>query len=134
MIDIEREVFDLAAKAVRQAFPDVYMTGEYVPAPPRFPCVTLMEVDNESTQYSRDSSGMEFTTVISFEVNVYSNKVNGKKTECREIMKIIDTKLDEFGLTRRTMTPVPNFMDMSIYRITARYYATVDKNYHIYRR
>lgn len=127
MIDIERDVFDTAAKAVRHAFPDVYMVGEYVPSPPKFPCVSLMEVDNESSQLTRDSAGVEFSTIISFEVNVYSNKTNGKKTECREIMKLIDQTLDEYGLIRRTMTPVPNFLDASIYRITARYYATVDK-------
>ena len=47
MIDIESEVFDRVSKVVREEYPNVYMTGEYVRVPPSFPCVSLIEADNQ---------------------------------------------------------------------------------------
>ena len=45
MIDIESEVFSTVAMVVRTAYPDIYMVGEYVKIPPKFPCVSLVEMD-----------------------------------------------------------------------------------------
>ena len=39
MIDIETEVFNIVSKKVREEYPKVYMTGEYVKSPPSFPCI-----------------------------------------------------------------------------------------------
>ena len=50
MIDIENTVFDSVSKDVRSKCPDIYMVGEYVKTPPKFPCVSLIEMDNQSYQ------------------------------------------------------------------------------------
>ena len=66
---------------------------------------------------------------VMFEVNVYSNKTEGKKTECKEIMKVIDEVLFKMNFKRIAMTPVPNMEDASIYRMVARYRVMTDGRY-----
>ena len=46
MIDLETEIFNEVSVKVREKYPDIFMTGEYVKTPPSFPCVSLVEVDN----------------------------------------------------------------------------------------
>lgn len=134
MIDIENEIFSIVAETVRAEYPDVYITGEYVKSPPSFPCVTIMESDNQIYRNTRDTSSNENHAQILYEVNVYSNKTSGKKSECKSILAIINDKLTSIGFTRTLLTPVPNELDATIYRMTARYRAVVGKDKVIYRR
>jgi hypothetical protein len=76
---------------------------------------------------------MERHAVLMYQVDVYSNRVYGKKTECRKIMAEIDDAMAGMGFTRTTMTPVPNMNDATIYRLTARYTVLADEKY-TYRR
>jgi hypothetical protein len=69
-----------------------------------------------------------------YEVNVYSNKVTGKKSECKAIIALIDREMLALGFVRSTLTPVPNMNDSTIYRMVARYRATVSSDNKIYRR
>lgn len=134
MIDIETEVFDTISTAVRNAYKGIFMTGEYVKSPPSFPCVSLIETDNQVYRNTRDSGGIENHVQVLYEVNVYSNKTSGKKAQCKEIIAFIDTKMEALGFTRTLMNPVPNEEDATVYRMTARYRAIVSKDKTIYRR
>lgn len=133
MIDIESEVFDDVSKVVRKEYPNVYMTGEYVRVPPSFPCVSLIEADNQIYRNTRDSGHIENHVQVIYEVNVYSNKTTGKKTECKAIISLIDSRMESLGFTRTILTPVPNEQD-GIYRMVGRYRAIVSRNKTIYRR
>lgn len=133
MIDIEPEVFDDVSKAVRNEYPNVYMTGEYVRVPPSFPCVSLIEADNQIYRNTRDSGHIENHVQVIYEVNVYSNKTTGKKTECKAIISLIDSRMESLGFTRTILTPVPNEQD-GIYRMVGRYRAIVSRDKTIYRR
>lgn len=134
MIDIEAEVFGIVSSDVRLKYPKVYLTGEYVKSPPSFPCVSLIETDNQVYRNTRDSGCIENHAQIQYEVNVYSNRTSGKKAECKEIISLIDSKMEKLGFTRTFMNPVPNEQDATIYRMIARYRAIVSKNKTIYRR
>lgn len=134
MIDIESEVFNIMSKATRAKYPKIYMTGEYVKTPPSFPCVSLIETDNQIYRNTRDSGTIENHAQVLYEVNVYSNKTSGKKAECKAIIAFIDTQMEALGFTRTLMNPVPNEQDATIYRMIARYRAIVSKNKTIYRR
>ena len=133
MIDIESEVFDDVSKVVRKEYPNVYMTGEYVRVPPSFPCVSLIEADNQIYRNTRDSGHLENHVQVIYEVNVYSNKTKWKKTECKAIISLIDSRMESLGFTRTILTPVPNEQD-GIYRMVGRYRAIVSRNKTIYRR
>lgn len=126
MIDIESQVFTPIAQEIRSQFPGSFVTGEYVKAPSKFPHISIVESDNYISLNRRDTSDTERYSTVMYEVNVYSNKSTGKKTECRQIMGIIDHMMCARNFTRLSMTPVPNLEDATIYRITARYRAETD--------
>lgn len=134
MIDIESEVFNIVSKATRAKYPKIYMTGEYVKSPPSFPCVSLIETDNQIYRNTRDSGTIENHAQVLYEVNVYSNKTSGKKAECKAIIAFIDIQMEALGFTRTLMNPVPNEEDATVYRMVARYRAIVSKEKVIYRR
>lgn len=133
MINIESQIFSYVAERVRAEYPDAYITGEYVRTPPKFPAISLIETENEVYRNGRDTNIENYASVF-YEVNVYSNKKTGKKSECKEIASFIDDCLSNLNLTRILFTPVPNLEDASIFRITSRYRAIVSKNEVIYRR
>lgn len=126
MIDIEAAVYSPIAKAIRDQFPGSDVQPEYVKKPAKLPHITIIETDNYMSLNRRDTSDTERYSTVMYEVNVYSNKSTGKKTECRQIMGLIDHMMYARNFTRLSMTPVPNLEDATIYRITARYRAETD--------
>jgi hypothetical protein len=134
MIDIETDVFDTVAKAVRAKYPKIFITGEYVKVPSKFPCVSLMEMDNQSYQRTEDSGSAENHVSVMYEVNVYSNKSVGKKSECKAIATLIDEQMLALGFARTMLQPIPNLDDATIYRMVGRYSAIISKDKVIYRR
>ena len=134
MIDVENEVFNTVATVVRAEYPDIYIVGEYVKTPPKFPCVSLVEMDNQSYQRTEDSGSSENHVSVMYEVNIYSNKTIGKKTECKTIAALIDEQMLALGFARTMIQPIPNLDDATIYRMVGRYSAVISKNKVIYRR
>lgn len=134
MISVENEIFDRVSTSVREMFPTVCMTGEYVRTPSSFPHVSLEEKDNSVYRNTQTSTEYENHAVLMYEVNVYSNKTKGKKTECKAIIALIDEAMEKLGFTRTMLQPIPNMDDATIFRLTARYTAIVSKDKMIYRR
>ena len=134
MIDIENEVFTRVATRIREQFPDIFMVGEYVSSPPSFPAASLMEMDNSILESTVDSGSNENHASVMYEVNVFSNKTTGKKTECKAILALIDTEMTGMGFVRSTLTPVPNEYDSTIYRMVGRYRAAVSSDHKLFRR
>lgn len=134
MIDIESQVFDRVATRVREQFPDIFMVGEYVSSPSSFPAASLVEMDNSIREDTIDSGSSENHANVMYEVNTYSNKTTGKKSECKAIMALIDEEMIAMGFVRVTLTPVPNEYDATIYRMVGRYRAAVSTDHKIFRR
>lgn len=133
MNNIENDVFTKVATALRSELgaTNIYVTGEYTPTPPKFPCVFIYESDNFNAAF--DGCNHEVVTGVMYEVEVFSNKQNGKKSEAKSIMSIVDGVLTPLGFTRTMLQQVPNLADATIFRLTARYSAAVIDNT-IYRR
>ena len=134
MIDFENDIFNTVATVVREQYPGIYMVGEYVKTPPKFPFVSLVEMDNQSYQRTEDSGSSENHASVMYEVNIYSNKTIGKKTECKTIAATIDEQMLALGFARTMLQPIPNLDDATIYRMVGRYSAIISKNKVIYRR
>lgn len=138
MIDCETKVFDTVSKAIRTAHGDtLYVTGEYVPSPPKFPAVSIVEADNYVTQrYS--TLKKENAANVMYEINVYSNKTAGKKAEAKSIANTADEAMEALGFVRTMRNQIPNLNDASIYRIVCRYQAVIipndDGKYYIHTR
>lgn len=134
MINIETDLFSAISTKVRETYPDIYMSGEYVKSPTSFPAVSLVEMDNTVYTSTQTSNEIENHASLMYELDVYSNKTKGKKSECKAIAALIDTEMARFGFTRTMLQPIPNMDDATIYRIKGRYKAVVSKDKVIYRR
>ena len=134
MIDIENEIFNRVAKAVRSIYPDIFISGEYVKSPPKFPAVSLVEMDNSVYTRTQTSDNAENHADLMYELDVYSNKKSGKKSECKAIASLIDNEMAALGFSRIMLQPIPNMDDATIYRMKGRYRAVASKDKTIYRR
>lgn len=131
MIDCENEVYTRIARVLRDKFPGINIAGEYVNAPSSFPHVSITQSDNSVV--SEQMTGSAEMAQVMFEINIYSNKADGRKTECKAIAKVIDGVMFRMNFKRMALTPIPNMEDATIYRIVARYRAMTDGKY-FYRR
>lgn len=131
MIDSENEVYTRIARVLRDKFPGINIAGEYVNAPSSFPHVSITQSDNSVV--SEQMTGSAEMAQVMFEINIYSNKADGRKTECKAIAKVIDDVMFRMNFKRMALTPIPNMEDATIYRIVARYRAMTDGKY-FYRR
>lgn len=131
MIDLENDLFDYVAKALRAAHSGIFVSGEFVEVPARFPAVTIVEADNRVLTRMR-TNNIENAITSMVEVNIYSNKASGKKSEAKAIANTADAAFTGIGYTRTFREQVPNLKDSTIYRIVCRYEAVIDKNFVIY--
>ena len=131
MIDLENDIFDYAAKALRAAHTGIDVAAEYVEMPAKFPHVSIVEADNRILERMR-TNNIENAVSVMYECNIYSNKASGKKSEAKAIANTLDDVLSGIGFTRTFREQVPNLRDATIYRIVCRYEAVIDKNFVIY--
>lgn len=120
------KIFDPIAKELRSEYQGIYVTGEYVDAPPQFPAVSIVEADNYLDYEKASTKADEEFSIVMYEVEVYTNLEKGKQMQAREILSTIDAILYDLNFTRLSMTPVPNLANTSIYRLVARYRAETD--------
>lgn len=126
MIDKENEVYTRVRERVLETFPDASVDGTYQPVPSGFPHVSIYQNDSYTPNEYLDSATYAKFEAVMFEVQVYSNKTGTKKQECKRLMDIIDTVMQEMNMRRSSLVPVPNLNDASIYRLTARYEGLID--------
>lgn len=124
MIDVENIILTRLATALRTAYSGISVYGEYVEVPASFPCVTIVEADNQVYKPTRDLSGVEHHAKVMYEINVYSDKSNSKKSEAKAISNTIDGMMTDMLFTRTFRGQTPN-IDRTIYRITMRYEGVV---------
>ena len=130
---IESFLFSQIAGALRSTYEGIFVSGEYVDSPARFPAVTIVESDNSVLPKMRTAApNLENAVSMMYEVNVYTNSVGYKKSEAKDIMETIDNEFSKIGFTRTMCNPVSNLQDATIYRIVARYEGVADKNFRIY--
>jgi len=130
MIDCENEVYSMIAARLRHENSLINISSVYLDTPSSFPHVSVEMKDNAIMAKTMDSGDYEVSVVI-FEINIFSNKEEGRKTEAKKIAKVIDDLLRPYNFRRMALTPVPNMEDNSIYRIVARYRVATDgKNFY----
>ena len=133
MIDIESFLFSRIAGVLRTSYEGIFVSGEYVDSPTKFPTVTIIESDNSVLQKMMTiAPNLENAVSLMYEVNVYTNSVGYKKSEAKDIMETIDNEFSKMGFTRTMCNPVSNLQDATIYRIVARYEGVADKDFRIY--
>lgn len=131
MIDYSNEIFNAVAKHLRSLYKGIQVKGEYVATPAKFPTVTIDEIGNIPT--ALDSATANKFADVTYRVQVFSNKENGKRAEAREIYKAVDEKIMELGLFAKTFTTTPAIYNSEIYSITATYGGIISRDGVIYR-
>ena len=126
MIDIENKVLSVVREAVLAAFPNCAVYGEYVEQSAHFPCITVTEDTNYTYVNSIDDQLMEHHAEVQYSINVYSAQQTGAKLEARAILKVADEAMQSMRFWRTMTRQVPN-MDITIYRLVARYRAVVEE-------
>ena len=121
MIDVESKVFQKCADAFRAAYPNGFIAGEYVAQPPKFPAVSVVEMDNNVDERALDNGNIENAVNVMYQVDVYSNLNKGKKAQAKAIVALIDEVLAKYRFVRTFCNPIQNMNDATIYRMTARY-------------
>ena len=134
MIDYMNEIFTAVAVPVREAHPGVAVSGEYTRKPSSFPAVTLDETENVIVDALEDSSNEETYSGVSYRLQIFSNKIGGKKAEARSIFATADSIMRRLGFRRVGYTATPEIYESTIYSITAIYEAIIDVNGIIYKR
>ena len=125
MIDFLNEIFNTVAVAVRNDHEGATVIGEYTRSPSKFPTVTLDEIANVTMGNLVDSSDEEKYSGVTYRLQVFSNKQNGKKAEAREIFATADKIMLNLGFRRVTYTTTPEIYESTIYSITATYEAVI---------
>lgn len=122
MMNIENEVFNTVANALRAVYGDnIMVSGEYNETPSAFPFVTLIEDDNYEVAETRILGRLpETASSLMYTANVYSNLKSGRKAQAKSIMDIVDEQMHKLGFQRTMRDQLPN-VDRTIYRVTARY-------------
>lgn len=126
MINIFNRIYTDVASAVRTAHPGTAITGERLAKPSKFPSVMFIEADSyEDTGYM-DNTLTERITALMYEITVFSNKSDGKRAECIDILSTIDTEMRRKNATR--IARVEGYFDTEskIYMVTARYRLKTD--------
>lgn len=134
MIDYQNETFTAVATAVRSNHKGTSVSGEYTRKPSSFPAVTLDEIENVTVGNLVDSSHEEKFAGVTYRLQVFSNKVGGKKSEAREIFATADSVIRGLGFRRITYTTTPEIYDSTIYSINATYEAIVSADGVVYKR
>lgn len=134
MIDFESQIFNYIALPLRSEFNGIFITGETMSAPSKFPAVSFVEKSNTVYQKSQDSESLENHSNVMYEVNIYSNLTYDKKAQVKEILNSLDEKMQSIGFTRTFGQPIDNLENTSIYRYTVRYTAVIGKNKFVYRK
>ena len=143
MIDIESKIFTIVYNAVQAYNSSIYVTSEYAIAPPSFPAVYVEQIDSYDPPEFRISTHEELYAAVVFNVEVYSNKADGKKADAKSIFTVIDNALRGAGLRRTTS----NYVDLTdnrnssvsnrnqaIIRLLGRYECLADGGGNIYAR
>jgi hypothetical protein len=134
MIDFNSEVFTNVAKRVRDNHVGTTVTGEYTRKPSKFPTVTLDETQNVMVDRMEDSSNEEKFAGVTYRLQVFTNKQNGKKAEAREIFATADAEMRRMGFRRVSYAVTPEIYKSTVYEITATYEAIVSWEGYVYAR
>lgn len=132
MIDFNNEIFTTVATAVRDNYAAVTVTGEYTRRPSKFPAVTLDETSNVMVDRLEDSSNEERYAGVTYRLQVFSNKQNGKKAEARAIFATADAEMRRMGFRRVTYATTPEIYDSTICEIRATYEAVISAEGNVY--
>lgn len=135
MYDIETDIYQLVYKTVMEVTDGkADVASAFAKTPERFPMVYFTMIDYSTSDHYRTTDHIDNISDATFDLNVYSNSEQGRKSECKRIAMAVDEKLSAIGMSRISMTSNPDLHDATVYRLTARYRVRVGRDGKLYYR
>jgi hypothetical protein len=126
LINAENFIYSQISTVLREKYgQSIYLSGEYIDSPAKFPAVTIVEESNTVSDRETTFWNIENAVDVMYAVNVYDNTVGYKKSKVKEIVETVNDAFDELGFGRRECNPISNLQDATIYRMAVRYSATI---------
>ena len=121
MIDKEKEIFNAVATALRNKNKSIYVIGaEMSDTPPKFPAVSFVQTNNAVNNEHSTFSCLENVVEEDYKAEVFSNLLQGKEAQTKEITSVISDVMSALGYERTFCEIVPN-TDITINRRMSRY-------------
>lgn len=119
---ITDNAFEIIRDLLRNKYgANIYITDETLSNNvPSFPAVSITRKNSVNTNYSTFET-IENAVSIEDTAEVFSNLVDGREEQCREIMEFICDQYTALGYIRTEERSVTNFLDDSISRRIARF-------------
>ena len=126
MIDIESLVFDTVYNALHSTYPDANITAGYDEQNAVFPAVVIRETGNSPLQSMATDECAENYTRLTYEVEVFSDKQDTGRSECKELLCAADDAMQSMKF-RRVHLNRPLNINRTLWRQYARYEVIVGK-------
>lgn len=114
------EVYSKVRTAVLAVSANAFVTSTYTPTPSKFPAVFVREVGRFTPIQYISLNNTENVKELTLEIQVYSNKTSGAKTEADTIMSAAESALKAQYFYEVSASPAEN-ADASVYRTVARF-------------
>lgn len=125
MVDIENEVFNRVAQALRKEFTGIQVYSERIAAMSSFPAVILIEDENARPQGTLSlSNDPQLSADLMYTAEIYSNLTSGKKSEAKRIREVVAREMNAMGFNQTYSNPTDN-VDRTIFRYTLRFTKTI---------
>lgn len=119
MFDIENTMYTELAHILRPKYEGIFMTGDNINVPEKFPAVSFFLQDTPTYTRSLDARMQDHHVRFVYDINGYSNLVTGRVQQCKSIMNDIDQYMTSLAFVRNTRNPI--FDSESYYQMFARY-------------
>ena len=126
MIDIENLVFNTVFDAVASVRSTVPVSKGYIEQNAVYPCIVLRETNNVAYDNSATDDCSENHARVTYQVDIYSDKEDTARSECRDLLNLVDGIMQGMKF-RRTYMSEPMNISRSVYRQYARYTVIVAK-------
>ena len=145
MINIENLVFNTVFDGVASVSASVPVTKGYIEENAEYPCIVVRETNNVPVENTATDDNSENHTRVTYQVDIYSDKEHTARSECRDLLSVVDGIMQGMKF-RRTYMSEPLNINRSIYRQYARYAVIVGQGvtegsgasavttFHMYRR
>lgn len=120
MINVENLVFDTVFNAVRTVYPSIEINKGFIEETAVFPCIIIREVNNIPVEETNTDDCAENYTRLTYQVDVYSNKAGSARSECKDLLELVDTTMQSMKF-RRTHTSEPFNINRTLFRQYTRY-------------
>ena len=112
-------IYTYVRNALKEAYPDLYITDDDEPIPPNGVAVKVHEIDHSRPFMNATLDGLDEQWRVAFDVNVYSNLFNGSDEETYEIMHVAEQAFRELFFFEMECVPVER-ANNRVSRLTAR--------------